>query len=190
LDVLADNDAALTTKAGAVHVGATITIALELRVSPYTSPSGIPVEHWLTTAQATWALGITTNGIRQAIRRGRLPATKRAGMWLLRRADVAQYGARSREIYWGCMARYDDDYRVLRARLGWSRETAGLLQLLNNQRPHGRAELQAALDRVWTLLPPDESLADCRAALRRIVAAYQVGPHPTLLLPSRPRRTA
>jgi excisionase family DNA binding protein len=139
------------------------------------------VEHWLTAAQAAWALGITTNGIRQAIRRGRLPATKRAGRWLVRRADVAHYGARSREMDWGCMARHDEDYRLLRARLGWSREVGGLLQLLTDERPHGRAELQAALDRLWALLPPDAALADCRAALRRIVTAYRAGPHPAFL---------
>ena len=65
-----------------------------------------------------------------------------------------------------------EDHRLLGEYLGWSREAARLERLLTDGTPHSRSELQRALDAVWSLLPPGEPFQPYRAALLRLVDAY------------------
>ena len=47
----------------------------------------------LTAEQAAAVIGITAQGVRAACRRGGLPATRIAGVWILERSEVEKYAA-------------------------------------------------------------------------------------------------
>jgi excisionase family DNA binding protein len=51
-------------------------------------------DQWLSPAQAARRLGITTSGVHQAVRRGRLPAQRIGGRLVLDPQDVQHYRAR------------------------------------------------------------------------------------------------
>lgn len=53
------------------------------------APAPEPVTSWLTTAQAAARLGIGERAVRQLITRGRLPATRVGGRWLIHPTDLA-----------------------------------------------------------------------------------------------------
>lgn len=54
------------------------------------------VAPWLTPAEAAGLLGTGAEAVRAAIRRGRLPGTRRPTGWAVRRADIEAYDGRRR----------------------------------------------------------------------------------------------
>jgi excisionase family DNA binding protein len=51
-------------------------------------PSRQESETWLTTTEAASLLGVTDRAVRKWIARGRLPATRHGGRWLINRAHL------------------------------------------------------------------------------------------------------
>jgi excisionase family DNA binding protein len=54
------------------------------------------VRDWLTPAQAAELLGVGSEAVRAALRRGPLAGERRATGWRIRRADVESYSERRR----------------------------------------------------------------------------------------------
>lgn len=72
-------------------------VALATRVRRYGTPPPQPAEQrptWITTDTAAQLLGIGDRGVRQAIKRGRLPARRIDGHWEIHRDDVEAYRSR------------------------------------------------------------------------------------------------
>lgn len=59
--------------------------------APVAAEQATASETTMTTSQAATVLGVGERAVRQAIGRGRLPATRAGGRWLIEREDLEHY---------------------------------------------------------------------------------------------------